>query len=291
MGIKPWAHNPEAIATTDGHIVVFTLGNGIPIHGPEVDCNNQTQRREGSDKLESPVKAYQESKTSTTPPAPSGSSDVNFTLHYASVSNGAFAEKSNWKFLNATIQDFPNQFKFQGNWNPAPVQLPDGRVRVMAHTGWSGMANAAVGWSGEVILEASSWRGPYRVISSRDITTCTYCEEDPYMWQHHRNNWHVLYHRMFDNGTNVKSTDAEGLWSGAHSYSADGVHWSPLYRCYNTTVYLEGGGSQSFASRERPKLLLNASGYPTHLSNAVQPFQTAGPDAGVTHTLIVPLRL
>jgi hypothetical protein len=29
---------------------------------------------------------------------------------------------------------------------------------------------------------------------------------------------------------------------------------------YNTTVFLEGGGSQAFASRERPKLLLGADG-------------------------------
>ena len=54
---------------------------------------------------------------------------------------------------------------------------------------------------GEVIVEADSWKGPYKMISSRDITDCIKCEEDPFMWQDHRGNWHVLYHRMFDNGT------------------------------------------------------------------------------------------
>ena len=33
--IPPWAHNPEAIHTPDGEVVVYTLGNGIPLHGPE----------------------------------------------------------------------------------------------------------------------------------------------------------------------------------------------------------------------------------------------------------------
>ena len=42
---------------------------------------------------------------------------------------------------------------------------------------------ATAGWSGEVIVEADSWRGPYRLISSKDVTRCTYCEEDPFMWQ------------------------------------------------------------------------------------------------------------
>jgi hypothetical protein len=63
------------------------------------------------------------------------------------------------------------------------VALPDGRVRIMVHTGWSGLPSYhnATGWSGEVIVEAPSWRGPYRLISSRDITHCTKCEEDPFM--------------------------------------------------------------------------------------------------------------
>ena len=40
----------------------------------------------------------------------------------------------------------------------------------MAHTSY-------VGWSGEVILEASSWKGPYKVVGSDLIDHCEYCEE------------------------------------------------------------------------------------------------------------------
>ena len=79
--------------------------------------------------------------------------------------------------------------------------------------------------------------------------------------------WHVLYHRMFDNSTACdgyfkwdtpacpESPKAECRWSGGHSYSADGLHWSPISRAYNTTAQLQGGGSVSFVSRERPKLV------------------------------------
>jgi hypothetical protein len=189
------------------------------------------------------------------------------------------------------------------------VALPDGRVRVMVHTGYSLFYNSSnntiAGWSGEVIIEAPSWRGPYRMITSRDITNCTHCEEDPFMWQDHRGAWHVIYHRMFDNGTDCngypswnpdgKTPDKpckspEGLWSMGHSYSKDGIVWSPISRCANTTVWLEDGSTTTFVSRERPKLVMDESGRPGWLSNAVQPPEAnAGPDAGVTHTLVVPL--
>ena len=73
--------------------------------------------------------------------------------------------------------------------------MPDGRVRIMVHTGWSGVTGNISGWSGEVIVEADTWRGPYQIISARDITHCTFCEEDPFMWHDSRGNWHVLVHR------------------------------------------------------------------------------------------------
>ena len=57
-------------------------------------------------------------------------------------------------------------------------------------------------------------------------------------------------------------------------------------------MQLQGGGSVSFVSRERPKLVMGDDGRPAFLSNAVQPAQAgAGADAGVTHTLIVPLNV
>ena len=65
---------------------------------------------------------------------------------------------------NATILEFPDVFRLNngGNWNPAPVALPDGRVRVMVHTGFAGFLGdnqTLGGWSGEVIIEAASWKG------------------------------------------------------------------------------------------------------------------------------------
>ena len=92
---------------------------------------------------------------------------MHFLIRFAAASK--FNDRAAWKVHNATILDFPVDFKFEGNWNPAPVALPDGRVRIMVHTGWSGKFKNVTGWSGEVIVEAPSWQAPYKMITSRDV--------------------------------------------------------------------------------------------------------------------------
>jgi hypothetical protein len=255
--IPPWAHNPEAILTKEGEVVIFTLGDGKPVHGPEFPCdappspqpkpevctgpkNTTTQCASDFAGSNHPCPSVMQPiclgfvagkswgqccagphppyPAPTPPPTPGNAvHDVTMLVHHAPV--GQFTDKAAWKAHNATIKDFPKVFKvraysaihsflhsltlcthsflhslhaltpscthsfsiqqWEGNWNPAPVALPDGRVRVMAHTGFSGFFNESRGWSGEVIIEAASWEGPYKMITSRDITNCTHCEEDP----------------------------------------------------------------------------------------------------------------
>eukprot|EP00729_Bicosta_minor_P021959 gene21959-7288_t len=52
--------------------------------------------------------------------------------------------------------------------------MPDGKVRVMVHTG--------PGWDGALIIEAPTYKGPYTVVTDADLDDCTstYCEEDPF---------------------------------------------------------------------------------------------------------------
>ena len=123
--IAPWSHNPEAIRTADDEVVVFTLGNGIPIHGPEYICDGKPNPPGP------PIPPL--------PPTPSASDkvhDVTFLTHHAPATGGAYMQQSAWKAHNTTIKNMPVAFHFQGNWNPAPVALPDGRVRVMVRVGY-----------------------------------------------------------------------------------------------------------------------------------------------------------
>lgn len=228
------------------------------------------------------IRSYQSAVVRPPPPT-----TVNFTVHSSSSPHGP------WTATTMSVPGWNNSWTLQnpGNWNPAPVVLPDGSVRVMAHTDWAP-------WSGEVILEAPHWQGPYRVVGGDLIDHCFYCEEDPFMWVDKRGNWHVLYHRMFDPAGTLdpnwgqedgswrrpRSPVPTPGWAGGHAFSRDGLSWSPWTRCYNTSVLLENGQTVETRRRERPKLLFNADGHPTHLYNgAIWP--------GETYTIVAPLNV
>ena len=190
----PWAHNPEAIYIPErgkafGRVAIYALGDGVPIHGKIKDCSAKRALHEATRKK-------------------SGNTTVNFTIHY---SDSGFW--GSWKQHQAQIVDFPAAYSFPGNWNPAPMIMNDGRVRIVVHT------NDPVTWTGEVIVEAKTWEGPYRPIT-KDITNCTRCAEDPFMYQDKRGHFHLLYHRMFDpiNNSSKSAIPSPG-WCGGILFS------------------------------------------------------------------------
>jgi len=195
---------------------------------------------------------------------------VNFTIHYSTSLLGP------WQTHIANIPNFPAADNM-GNWNPSPFVMADGKIRVMVHTD-------PAPWAGEIIVEADHWQGPY-IPLTKDIPSLSIpkTNEDPFMWQDTRNNWHVLVHRMFD--PPGKGPIPSPGWSGGHSFSPDGLAWSPITRCYNTTVIMEDGTSWETLRRERPKLLFNKKGQPTHLFTGVTT------DHAGTYTMVVPLNI
>ena len=119
------------------------------------------------------------------------------------------------------------------------------------------------------------------------------------MWRDKRGNWHVLYHRMYDPAGPLdpnwgkedgswklpKTPVPSPGWAGGHAFSRDGLAWSNWTRCYNTSVALADGTTVNFPRRERPKLLFDQSGTPTHLYNG------AIPSHGNTYTIVSPLNV
>ena len=125
-----------------------------------------------------PCRPTNDSSSVTSPAAPRGENvTVGFTIHYAGSIEGP------WRSWNVTIPDF-RSVDNMNNWNPAPVILPDGRVRVMVHTD-------PTPWGGETIVEAAHWRGPYRRLTADVMAYCTKCQEDPFMWVDKRGHWHA----------------------------------------------------------------------------------------------------
>jgi len=280
----PWAHNPAAVVapepgTGEPVIVVFTLGNGRP-NGPQKDCRSPDSG--------GPAPASAPGGTSRAPIGAGGAApgrgiaggdagslgkydpaSLNFTLWWSRSPLGPWAAHET--YFSDALPDGS-----LANWNPSPRVLPDGSVRVMVHTD-------ASPWGGEVFAEAPSWRGPYRFVTG-DFMPAAKTEEDPFAWVDARGHHHVLLHRMFD-PPGAGPIPSPG-WAGGHSFSRDGLVWSPVARAYNTSVLLQGGGTMELARRERPKLIFAADGVtPTHLTNGVLP---TGPDAR-SWTLVTPL--
>jgi hypothetical protein len=169
--VPPWTHNPQVIRAADGTFLIFALGNGtLSPHGPVKQCAG--------------AEAHARRALGPAPP-PRDAEDTNqtvgFTIHFASSLAGP------WRALNATIPNFRTADNMN-NWNPAPVGLPDGRVRIMVHTD-------PAPWAGEVIVEAKDWRGPYRRITGDVMAYCSKCQEDPFMWVDKRGHWHALLHK------------------------------------------------------------------------------------------------
>jgi hypothetical protein len=162
-----------------------------------------------------------------------------------------------------------------GYWNPAPVALGNGTIRLMIKNG---------GPSSATVLEATSWQGPYRRVAPFDVVKCSvfrfkWCLEDPVMYRDPRGHWHALFH-MFDN---VSSTTP--AWTGGHAHSRDGIIWSNVSQAFNTTVAVVGEAVVFAERRERPKLLFDAEGWPSHLYTGVRMPGRAG-----TYTLVQPIR-
>eukprot|EP00937_MAST-01D_sp_MAST-1D-sp2_P004325 g4325.t1 len=264
VAIAPWAHNPQIVRAHDGTFLIFALGNGSTTpnpHGEPVQC----ARRAGVAHVP-PPRHRLEGSTGTRPRrAPSQGQNKNknknqtvgFVLHYSDSPKGP------WAALPVTLDDFQAGDNMD-NWNPAPVALPDGRVRIMVHTD-------PAPWAGEVVYEAPHWRGPYKRLTGDVMAYCSHCQEDPFMWVDRRGRWHALLHKMFDDGGYAPSSDPVPSpgWPGGHIYSRDGLLWSRQQRAYSTNITMLDGTVLVTRRRERPKLVFDSDGVPTHLTNGV----------------------
>ena len=233
--VRPWAHNPQVILAPDDDLgavyALYALGDGVPL-SPEKNCSGGATAADGPRGAE-PAAGQR------------NLSLANFTIHFATSPTGP------WQAHVASIEDWPSNWDYgaRGNWNPAPMVHPtDGRVYLMAHT-------SPTAFDGEAIIVAETWRGPYTVFSSSTSSEwggSVKHNEDPFLWVDARGHWHALYHAM-------------GGDPGGHAYSRDGIRWSNVSAAYGKSRPV-GAGTVGYGA-ERPKLLFDEGGAPTHLYN------------------------
>lgn len=136
------------------------------------------------------------------------------------------------------------------------------------------------------VAAAERWNQPFRRLRSDPILPCppdTFNAEDPSLSYDEQTG---LFHLIFK--------DCNGFYthhgySGAHAISADGVTWTVAAPAlaYETTHVWSDGVVRKQVQQERPELLFNADGVPTHAY-----FATNGPDPlGGNHTfnMVVPI--
>jgi hypothetical protein len=120
VAIPTFAHNPEVVRAPDGTLILYTLGAGTP-NGPLQNCSGDGSR------------AAAAAGALSGPPARRGQRAIgrggvgvpaNFTLHSSSSS-----PLGPWTATTVQIDGWNSSWTL-GNWNPAPVMLPDGTCSV-----------------------------------------------------------------------------------------------------------------------------------------------------------------
>lgn len=126
-------------------------------------------------------------------------------------------------------------------------------------------ANAWTSWIYTVYADnwrdATTWRTNATPAFGPDTQFHGY--EDPHIWPDVRRPgaYHAVIHNMVGSNHHAEV--------GLHAYSADaGRSWTSTGIAFNRTLDLTDGSTLECMSRERPTMILNENGLPTHLLTA-----------------------
>ena len=108
----------------------------------------------------------------------------------------------------STCAYFAGVAAVEGAWKLAGhplVKLSEQEEIDCYNNGGYAMPNMVHGIARNVDAPLANHSDP-NITGCRDITNCTHCEEDPFMWQDHRGHWHVIYHRTYTPYTHTPYT-------------------------------------------------------------------------------------
>ena len=89
--------------------------------------------------------------------------------------------------------------------------------------------------------------------------------EDPFMYIDHRGNWHIIGH-SYDT---TQSTACGTSTLSNHLFSADGKNWAfSADEPYGHVVTFDDGSTHTYTTLERPNMVFDSQGRPTHLNVA-----------------------
>ena len=188
-------------------------------------------------------------------------------LHLASSPYGPWTPFTDWDLPNCN--------------NPTQMRHPNGT--------WFLVCDSTHMYSGPNIT------GPFNFVMDIPTGPVRGTYEDGFLWIDKRGIWRQFFH-VYTMTCDTPLCDPTAI--SGHSFSRDGLNWfrSPT-QPYFTTANVSDGSVVQMSTRERPKLIFNADGDPTHLINGVDENPHCPPQAAIqckvhgdhTQTLVVPI--
>lgn len=245
VAIGAFAHNPAIAKGPDGRYHLWHLGVGDGADNRTVkNCSNGSSFEPSVTVMHQHRLTHQhwcwdrgsDSGGSTVTRLPCNTSQI---VHSSGSLEGPWTPTKTWVNINSGSLR---------NENPSPLYLRNGSVTLLVNS-----ANDCV----QLAMSDNGWKGPYAVPPWRNNTNGTICAhvEDGFLYIDARQHWHALFHM-------------EDSRIGGHAYSTDGIEWSNVSFAYNKTISLVGeplGTGIQCNRRERPSLMFNEAGTPTHL--------------------------
>ncbi|MDR2915192.1 MAG: glycoside hydrolase family protein [Tannerella sp.] len=192
-----------------------------------------------------------------------------------------------WRRFDQPILDTkPNTFYSFLTSNPSPVIQEDGSVIMIfkgrAYKNDNTHSNMALG-----IAYAENIEGTYKVLNNEEPIFNVEGQgeaEDPFLWKDH-NGFHIIYKDHVG-----KFTGERGGGSMAHS--RDGIFWiiDKDPKAYSRTVEWEDGSIRMQGQLERPFILFDKEGNPTHLFFATMDGPGGFENATRSWNMVIPLK-
>ena len=265
VALKQEAHNASPMRGKDGKWYIFHIGtaSGQPVSNCSEPWAATTGGGEGGAGAGAGEKYI---KNENENPSNDG---LATTWSHPSTSSASASSLSSSSFLHSA--DSP-----EGPWtpmpgircnNPAPLQhtngtwfvgCNDGGFQLLRNEGGLGSGK----WVHVLTMKfPPSWGG-----GGSPYVRC----EDPYLYMNARG-WHFLSHNYdYRDGWPQNPNATLPVLVAGHGYSEDGINWHfGEVPPYNSWADYADGSRKMFATMERPHLVFDAHGNPTHLLNGV----------------------
>lgn len=193
-----------------------------------------------------------------------------------------------WKRMDSPILPTrPDKFDNLLTSNPAPCVNPDGSVLLMYKArGYNPPPYIGL-LHGDMTLGVAygqTYQGPYRVLQDDPLFPPQVSLEDPFIWNS-GSEYEMIAKDMTGNICGEK-------YGGVHAYSTDGRHWDICMGelAYSRKVLWDDGETRLMGNLERPFILFDDMGKPTHLFFATSDGTNGFHDATQTWNMVIPLK-